>query len=852
STMMATTPQYFSVSDQFLRGFSGIDYTKMFGEFDGPNFPKDQGRVVWIRLENGVLWPINYAPARTISPTEFTVTFGLGSVCLENRTDSVGLKGKITVFVPLNDTVELWLIELTNIGKHTKKVDIIPTVPIFGGSRSYTEYHRDVVRLYNKSIHDNKTSTIIIYPGLEWIEGCTDHSSISYFMHASSSKGKGGNYFYSDRETFLGPHYRWDCPLSLAAKIRPKFNVFGKEAVGAIEFSNVRLKPGQTLSCGVINGIALQKEKVKEYVKKYNYSGILVAKEKLNNFWQKKSKKKTIKTDDKNFDISWNKWWLYQLSMRFWFGNTGHPQFDYGMDFSGWREIWHDMMGMILLDPIEVEKYLLYTLSGIRLDGTNATRFFSRTKKFGSDEVNGLWSDHPYWTTQTVLLYIEQLGDVKSLLRDGIKYFRDIYLHRGDEKDKDWQVGTIGNARTKGGSEATGSILEHLLVQLLSMYFDVGRNNLLNIKRADWNDSVDQTRGESVTFSMGLVQDLTELADYLEKMQRLKGVNKVKIFKELTILIGSNKISKKKKIERLDSYLEIVDKDISGKKVEIKLSELMADLRKKAAIVKKQINDIAWNGKYYIGYFDGKGKPIDTVFSNKKEDFMIYLMPQAFSIISGVAESKKIDIVIDSVNKYLYDRKVGGYKLNYPPYTQFDKRIGRITGFAPGTKENNAVFNHANLFWMYAMLRLKRADDAFKVWDGINPLNHEQTEAMLPPWLPEYYVSSDNVNFSGRAEYPMLTGSAVWTRLLFERYVMGIRGESGGLRIDPCLPSQSKWKHCSMTVDFRGARYEISIKNPGHKKGAIVKRMVVDGKEIQGGVISPFKSGTHTVHVTLG
>ena len=231
---------------------------------------------------------------------------------------------------------------------------------------------------------------------------------------------------------------------------------------------------------------------------------------------------------------------------------------------------------------------------------------------------------------------------------------------------------------------------------------------------------------------------------------------------------------------------------------------------------------------------------------------MIYLMPQAFSIISKVAGGKRIQIVIDSVNKYLHDRKVGGYKINYPPYTKFDKRIGRITGFAPGTKENNAVFNHANLFWMYAMLRIKRPDDAFKVWDGINPLNHEQTETMLPPWLPEYYISSDNPNFSGRAEYPMLTGAAVWTRLLFECYVMGIRGESKGLRIDPCLPSQAKWEHCSIELDFRGARYKISIQNPGHKKAAVVKKIVVDGKKIKGNLLPPFKKGIHTVQATMG
>ena len=48
--MIANCPKYFSICDNFLRGFSGFDYTRMFGEFDGPNFPKGQARFIWIRL----------------------------------------------------------------------------------------------------------------------------------------------------------------------------------------------------------------------------------------------------------------------------------------------------------------------------------------------------------------------------------------------------------------------------------------------------------------------------------------------------------------------------------------------------------------------------------------------------------------------------------------------------------------------------------------------------------------------------------------------------------------------------------------------------------------------------------
>ena len=67
--------------------------------------------------------------------------------------------------------------------------------------------------------------------------------------------------------------------------------------------------------------------------------------------------------------------------------------------------------------------------------------------------------------------------------------------------------------------------------------------------------------------------------------------------------------------------------------------------------------------------------------------------------------------------------------------------------------------------------------------------------------------------------------------------------------IDPCIPS--KWDGFDAIRKFRGATYEISVKNPKHVcKG--VEKMVVDGKEIDSNVAPIFTKGTHKVEVILG
>jgi cellobiose phosphorylase len=120
-------------------------------------------------------------------------------------------------------------------------------------------------------------------------------------------------------------------------------------------------------------------------------------------------------------------------------------------------------------------------------------------------------------------------------------------------------------------------------------------------------------------------------------------------------------------------------------------------------------NKKAWNGNYYSGYIFSNGNPVDTVFKknalNKKnptsDDFMMMLMPQTWSLVSGGADKiNASEKVIDSVFKYLFDKEVGALKLNYPAYTKFDKTIGRITGFAPEQKKTTLFFHMQTYFFL--------------------------------------------------------------------------------------------------------------------------------------------------------
>ncbi len=82
------------------------------------------------------------------------------------------------------------------------------------------------------------------------------------------------------------------------------------------------------------------------------------------------------------------------------------------------------------------------------------------------------------------------------------------------------------------------------------------------------------------------------------------------------------------------------------------------------------------------------------------------------------------------------------------------------------------------------------------------------------------------------------------------QWILGIRPEYDGLRIDPCIPAV--WDVFNIRRQFRGATYEIQVKNPDHvSKG--VASLTLDGVVQTGNLIPCHSDGEiHHVEVRLG
>ena len=82
------------------------------------------------------------------------------------------------------------------------------------------------------------------------------------------------------------------------------------------------------------------------------------------------------------------------------------------------------------------------------------------------------------------------------------------------------------------------------------------------------------------------------------------------------------------------------------------------------------------------------------------------------------------------------------------------------------------------------------------------------------------------------------------------KYILGIIPTHEGLQVSPCIPKG--WDGFEVTRKFRGATYQIVVKNPSHvSKG--IESMRVDGQEVFSALVPVFTDGgVHTVEVTMG
>lgn len=331
----------------------------------------------------------------------------------------------------------------------------------------------------------------------------------------------------------------------------------------------------------------------------------------------------------------------------------------------------------------------------------------------------------------------------------------DIPFVTGDELKKEEQEKAIKFSYT----DIKSSLYEHCSISLKKAMSELGENGLPLIGGGDWNDGMNKVgiKGKGTSVWLGFFLYLV-----------------------------------------VEKWLDIETND-ELKDVYIKFNKnLKKDLQK------------TWDGNYFLRAFFDNG---NTLGSYKNKECSIDLISQSFAILTDISTKAQTEKIIKSVENKLIDKDINIIKLLDPPFEKNADDPGYIMDYPKGIRENGGQYTHATAWYIMALLKENKIEEAYKYYQMINPINRSLTEKDVLTYKSEPYVISadiySNQNFNGRGGWTWYTGSSGWYYRVAVIDILGFNKKGDILRILPKVPN--KWKSFKIKYMYNNTTYLFNI-----------------------------------------
>jgi len=380
-------------------------------------------------------------------------------------------------------------------------------------------------------------------------------------------------------------------------------------------------------------------------------------------------------------------------------------------------------------------------------------------------------TDDLLWLVYVTAEYVLKTGDL-SILDEKVSF----RLGEPLEKDEEERYGYYET------SEKTHTIFEHCR-RALEHGDTEGTHGLPLIGSGDWNDGMNRVgiegKGESVWLAWFLYENHKRFADLCEMMDK---------------------------------------------------KDLAEEHRDRAVQLEKVINQVAWDGNWYLRAFYDDGTPLGSHLS---EECQIDSLPQSWSILTRGAPEERQIMSIESVEEHLLQKQDRLIRLFTPPFNETENDPGYIKGYPPGIRENGGQYTHAAIWAVWALTELGRGNTAFEQFQMLNPVTHSLDIDSANRYAVEPYVVAADIYstppFAGRGGWTWYTGSSGWLYRLGTEAILGFQLQGDHFTVDPCIPEG--WDGFKLTFRREDNTYYIEVINPEHiQKG--VRKVRLDGEDI--------------------
>ena len=768
------------------------------------NVPMDNGGRYFYINEGGNVWSPTWKPCKTALDS-YECRHGMSYTRITGSKD--GIEASLLFFVPLKTWGEVQKLTLRNTSAKVRKLKLFSFAEwcLWNAATDMENFQR------NFSTGEVEVDGSVIYHKTEYKER-RNH----YAFYSVNTPVDG---FDTDRETFVGLYNEFADPERVVEG-RPGNSIAHGWSPIASHYLEVELQPGESRDFIFLLGYVENKQEAKfeereeslhEAFKQSVPSSPIINKVKakamisafdttakvdaafaeLKAYWDRLLDIYVVKTDEEKLDRMVNIWNQYQCMITFNMSRSA-SFFESGIGRGmGFRDSNQDLVGFVHQIPERARERIIDIASTQFPDGGCYHQYQPLTKR-GNNDIGGGFNDDPMWLIFGTVAYIKESGDF-SILDEPVPF---------DNKE---------------GSEV--SLFEHLRVSFNHVIENLGPHMLPLIGRADWNDCLnlncfsDEPSESFQTFSNPNAPD--------------ERVAESVLIAGMFVAIGPDLVAILRR-RGLDDKADACQKEIDA--------------------MNEAILRDGWDGEWFVRAYDAFGHKIG---SKECEDGKIYIESQGYCIMGGVGvKDGKAEKALESVHKYLETKH--GIVLLQPAYKEYHLELGEVSSYPPGYKENAGIFCHNNPWIIAAETVVGHGDRAFDLYSRIAPAYREEISDLhkMEPYVYSQMIAGKDAKNFGQAKNSWLTGTAAWNFYVISNYILGIKPDWEGLKVDPCIPHT--WDGYQVSRRFRGATYAIAIENPSHVCRG-VKQVTVDGQAIEGNVLPVFADGkTHQVTVTLG
>lgn len=257
-----------------------------------------------------------------------------------------------------------------------------------------------------------------------------------------------------------------------------------------------------------------------------------------------------------------------------------------------------------------------------------------------------------------------------------------------------------------------------------------------------------------------------------------------------------------------------------------------------AKAINNAVNEHLWHGQWFARGITDDGRVFGT---DEEAEGKIFLNPQSWAMLSGAANEQQQIAMVSAISKQLTTPQ--GVMMLAPSYTAMVEDIGRITQKHPGVSENGSVYNHAAIFYIYALYQAGQNNLAFDLLSKMLPsLENAQRTGQLPIYVPNYYRGAyyQFPKQAGRSSHLFNTGTISWLYRCLVEELCGLKGCARGLQIAPKLPSEIK--NLSGQRLFRRAIIDFTIEQSSDVNAVEIS---LNKQSISGNILTNLQAGQH-------